>query len=246
MLSGRRICVSSARLLAFGLLLFTRVTVAYQLSATQIGTGKIQGQVVLDSNGSAVSGAIVTAYRISPAPTVSATASTGKDGSFTVSSLTSGQFGLCVKSSTAGLIDPCQWVDLLTTVNVTNGSTTSGVTVRLKAASALSVRVNDTAQVLAQAPGAAAPPHVLVGAFDLKGIFHPLNEAKNDSTGISYELDIPYDFPVRLTVYSLKAQLQTGQSTAVPAAGYSVMVVNPSSGQSPQASFTFNTVGRNP
>jgi len=70
MLSGHRICVASVRLIAVGLILFTRATVAYQLGATLLGTGQIQGQVILDSGGSAVPGATVTAYRISPAPTV--------------------------------------------------------------------------------------------------------------------------------------------------------------------------------
>jgi len=250
MLSQRWMYASCGWLIALALLLFARVTVAYQLGATVANTGQIQGKVVLDSGGAAVSGAVVTAYRISPAPTVSATASTGQDGSFTVSGLSSGQFGLCVKSSTAGFIDPCQWVDLTTTVAVTNGSTTKNVAIRLKAASALNVRLNDAAQVMAltpsATPGAAvSSPHVLVGAFDLKGIFHPLRQTQNDTTGISYELDIPFDFPVRLTVYSASVQLQSSQKAAIPTTGYSVMVVNPS-GQSQQAPFIFNTAGRNP
>jgi len=234
--------VASVRLIAVGLILFTRATVAYQLGATLLGTGQIQGQVILDSGGSAVPGATVTAYRISPAPTVSATASTGKGGSFTVSSLTTGQYGLCVKSATAGLIDPCQWLDLITPVNVTNGNVTAGVTIRLKPASSLSVTINDTALVLPQAAGQAAPPHVLVGAYDLKGFLHPLNQTKS-ATGNSYGLDIPFDFPVRLVVYSAKVQLQTSKGAAVPASGYTVLVVNPSSAPSQQASFSFNTVG---
>lgn len=246
MLSGRWVCVPSGRLIALGLLLFTRVTVAYQLGATAVGTGKIQGKVVLDNGGAAVSASTVTAYRISPAPTVSAKTTTGQDGSYTVSGLTTGQYGLCVIGSTATVLDPCNWLDLETTVSVTNGAATTGVVIRLKQASALNVRLNDTAQVLAQAPGAAAPPHVLVGAYDLKGIFHPLNRTQDDSTGTSYELDIPFDYPVRLTVYSAQIKLQTGQSAPVAASGYSVMVIHPSGQTQQQPSFTFSTVGLNP
>jgi len=205
-------------------------------------SGQIQGKVILNSNAAAVSGATVTAYRMSPAPTVSIKATTGKDGSFTVSGLSSGQFGLCVKSATAGLIDPCQWLDLMTPVSVTNGAVTAGVTIRLKPASALNVTINDTALVLPQAAGQAAPPHVLVGAYDLKGFFHPLNQTKS-ATGNSYELDIPFDFPVRLVVYSAKVQLQTSKGAAVPTSGYSTLVVNPSSAPSQQATFTFSTAG---
>jgi hypothetical protein len=245
MINARRRCASCGWFIVLALFLFARITVADQLGATVVNTGQIQGKVVLDSSGAAVSGAVVTAYRISPAPTVSAKASTGQDGSFTVPGLSSGQFGLCVIGSTATLLDPCKWVDLQTTVKVTDGSATSGVVIRLKQASALNVRLNDVAQALAQTPGGAAPPHVLVGVFDLKGIFHPLNQTQNDSTGVTYELDIPFDYPVRLTVYSVKVKLQTGQSAPVAAAGYSVMVVHPS-GQSQQPSLTFKTVGLNP
>jgi len=67
---------------------------------------------------------------------------------------------------------------LATSVNVAASSLSSGLVVRVKKASTVTVRVNDTAQALAQKPTEAYPPHVLVGAFDMRGGFHPAREVQ--------------------------------------------------------------------
>lgn len=245
---------------------------AFQNSASAAAgaPGQVQGKVVLDSDGSAVPGAAVTVYRIgatqgASAPNsvnsgtvtttaiagstggttaTTASAATAKDGTFSVTGLAAGQFGVCVKDSTSTVIDPCLWPDSLTTVNVASGSLSSGLVVRAKKATLTTVRVNDTGQFLAAASGQATPPHVLIGAFDMRGLFHPAMEVKKDSTGITYQLAMPVDSPVRITAFSAQVKLQTGQGAAVPAQGYSAPAIQPSN-QTQPLSFTFNAVGRN-
>lgn len=241
-----------------------------QAHAFQSSAGQLQGRVVLDSDGSAVSGVTVSLVQISATPratalspinsgmvtvtpivgsigaTGSATAASttpAADGSFSVGGLAPGQFAVCVKDPKAAVIDPCLWTDSRTTVAVTAGNLSSGLVVRVKKASTVSVRVNDTAQALAQKATEAYPPHILVGAFDIRGGFHPALEVQKDSTGITYEIPIPVDSPVRLAVYSAQVQLATGSNAAVPAQGYTTTFVQPSS-QSQTNSLTFNAVGR--
>jgi hypothetical protein len=149
-----------------------------------------------------------------------------------------------VKSTSGALIDPCQWGELRTTVTVADGVTSSGIMVRLKTASALNVRIADTVQAFALKGGESYPPHVMVGPFDMQGVFHPAIEAQKDATGINYQLAIPVDSPVRLTVYSAKVKLVDAQNVPVPPQGHTEIVVHPS-GQSALKSFTFNAVGRN-
>jgi hypothetical protein len=194
------------------------------------------------SGASAAAGASTAPGASSAATT--ATATPANDGSFSVASLAVGQFAICVKDPSGAVIDPCLWTDSRTTVNIVAGNMTSGLVVRVKKASAVSVRVNDTAQALAQKSTDAYPPHVLVGAFDARGGFHPAQEVQKDSTGISYQLPIPVDSPVRVTIYSAQVQLATSSNVSLPAQGYSMTFVQPSS-QSQTNSFTFNAVGRN-
>lgn len=240
------------------------------LSAT---TAQVQGKVVLDSDGSAVSGVTVTLVQVSTTPRAATVGPVGSgaitvtpisggsvggatstattvtttpaaDGSFSAGGLATGQFAVCVRDPKAAVIDPCVWSDSRTTVPITAGNLSSGLVVRVKKASTFSVRVNDTAQALVQKPGEAYPPHVLVGALDARGGFHPAREVQKDSTGITYELPIPVDSPIRVAVYSAQVQLATSSSVSLPAQGYSTTFVQPSS-QSQTNSLTFNAVGRN-
>ncbi len=263
----------AAVLLAWAALVPLRQAHAFQASAsTSAAAAQVQGKVVLDSDGSAVSGVTVTLVQVSTVPRATATSPVGggaitvtpissgssgapstattatttpaADGSFSVGGLATGQFAVCVRDPKAAVIDPCLWTDSRTTVPVTAGNLSSGLIVRVKKASTVSVRVNDTAQALVQKPGEAYPPHVLVGALDARGGFHPAQQAEKDSAGISYQIPIPVDSPIRLTVYSAKVQLATSSNVALPAQGYSTTFVQPS-GQSQTNSFTFNAVGRN-
>jgi hypothetical protein len=166
------------------------------------------------------------------------------NGSFSGAGLATGQFAVCVKDPSAAVIDPCLWTDSRTAVNITAGNLSSGLLVRVKKASTVSVQVNDTAQALAQKPTDAYPPHVLVGAFDARGGFHPARQTQKNSAGISYQLAIPVDSPIRVTIYSAQVQLATSSNVSLPPEGYSTTFVQPSS-QSQTNSLTFNAVGRN-
>jgi hypothetical protein len=260
-------------LLAWAALIPLRPAHAFQAGTTTpaAGAGQVQGKIVLDSDGSAISGVTITLVQVSATPSAisanpvnsgtvtttpvsggsgaagaaaTATTTSAKDGSFSVAGLATGQFAVCVKDPNATVIDPCLWTDSRTIVNVAASSLSSGLVVRVKKASTVGVRVNDAAQALVQKSTDVYPPHVLVGAFDSRGAFHPAREVQKDSTGISYQLPIPVDSPVRVTIYSAQVQLATNSNVSLPAQGYSTTFVQPSS-QTRTNSFTFNAVGRN-
>ena len=239
----RRIIESAAPVFAPALLCLSQV-LGVNAASPPANTGQIQGRVV-DSSGAPVSAASVTAYRVGPTPAPKAASTAAANGSFSISGLGSGRFGLCVTENSGTFIDPCEWSDLQTTVAVTDGQTSSGVTVSLRKASTVNVQLNDPAQVTARAAGESAPPQVLVGVFDLKGIFHPARESKQAGATTSYVISIPVDLPVKLTVYSPKVKLQTAQQAPVAAQGWSQTIVIPSN-QPQSKTFTFNTTGRNP
>ena len=210
-------------------------------TATTSG-GNLQGKVVLDNDGSAVAGVTVVAYKTVVAATAigsSGTAVTAKDGSFTISGLTSGQFRVCVRDSTGTLVDPCQWGDSPKPVALS-----AGLVIRVKKVSTVSVRINDTGQYLIAKSATAPKPHVLVGAYDAQGLFHPAMQTAQDATGVSYQLTISVDTPVRLSLFSAQVKLTDSQNVAIPAQGYATTFIQPSS-QTTQKSFVFNAVGHN-
>ncbi len=81
-------------------------------------SSQIQGTVVAGKTGSALSGATVTAYRISPSPTVRNSATAAKDGTFTMRGLAAGHYGLCVVNNSGTLLNSCEWLSTQTTVDV--------------------------------------------------------------------------------------------------------------------------------
>lgn len=207
-----------------------------------MAAGGIQGKAVSDTDGSPFAGAAVMVYRSGPAPTLSRTVTTTADGSFAVSGLTPGRYGICVKPASGSFIDPCQWGDLLKTVQVSDGLTAAAGAIRLKPATLLRVRINDAAKALEKKNAETFAPHVLVGVFDVRGMFHPAMAAKKDSAGINYELPIPPDLPVTLRVYSAHVKLETEARAPVSAKGYQEVVLQ--SQKSPPKQYTFNVTGR--
>lgn len=214
-----------------------------------VATGSVQGKIVVDSDGSAVSGAsisLVAAGGGTGAGSASAvrTFTSAADGTFTVAGLAAGRYSVCVRDPSGSVIDPCSWTDSLTTLTAAAGNTSTSFTVRVKRASTISVQVNDPAQALALTAADTYPPHVLVGAFGVGGIFHTAREVSNDASGRSFGLSVPVDSPVSLTVYSAQVKLTTDSNQPIPPQGYSVPFVQPSNGAQ-IAPFVFNAVGRN-
>jgi hypothetical protein len=220
------------------LFLIRSTAFAFQSSSS----GGIQGTAALESSGAPLAGATITAVRITPAvPLFTATAVTGLNGSFVVSGLPTGQYGLCIEPK-GNVLDPCQWRSFLTTVNVKAGSTTSGVSIRAKAASSFTLRLNDTGQFLISTAAAQKAPHIVVGVFDGSSVFHPAQESR-DSTGITYRISIPYDVPLKLVVVSPHATLSNALGAALPLQGLSQTILQ-SSSQPQLPTVTFNVTGK--
>lgn len=218
------------------------IAACLSLTPCAFAAGTLSGKVAADVDGAPLAGAKVTVYRSNPAPGVTQTVTTGADGSFSVSGLAPGRYGICVKPASGAYIDPCGWADLLKTVQVSDGATAAAGSIRLRAATVLRVRVNDAAQALAKKAGDKAPPHVLVGVFDFRGMFHAAAEIRRDGAGVSFELPMPPDLPVTLRVYSGQVKLETEQHASVSAKGYSEVVIH--SQKSPPTVHNFNAIGR--
>jgi len=233
------------------------LALAVQMSAQQsppqpepfapvVALGRTQIKIVLDSDGSAVPGVVVSLTSLSGTSAASAIQSfvSAADGSITVPNLAAGRYSVCIKDPKSTVIDPCSWSDSLTVLTAAASGGSNMASVRAKKASSVTVRVNDTAQALVATTATAFPPHILVGVFDGRNTFHPAREIGKDATGVTYQLAIPVDSPIRLTVYSAQVKLATATNQPVPAKGYSTIFVQPSASALTKA-FSFNAVGKN-
>jgi hypothetical protein len=106
------------------------------------------------------------------------------------------------------------------------------------------IRVNDPAQLLPQNEGKTAGAHLLIGIANDGGVFRPAPVISQDATGRNYQIVIPFNHPVNLSVYSSFFQLAGANGISLPRTGTSIPVTV-SSGQQPAAITLLVTGGGN-
>lgn len=208
-------------------------------------TGQIQGQVTAAKGGAAVGDVVVSTYRISPSPVVLGEAIAAKDGTFNITGLPSGHYNVCVLDKSQAFINPCDWLEPNTQIDVTDGKESGPLNLSLKAATVLQVHVNDPGNALTATARDATPPRVLVTIRGVVGAGMIAVEANRTATGVDYQMRVPFDTPLKLQITSKVVALETAAHAAVPPSGLTQDVLLESA-KTQQPAFVFNTTGRNP
>ena len=216
-----------------------------QAATTAQASGQIQGKVVAAKDGKPIGSATVSTYRVRPSPVVLGQSVTAKDGTFTISALPAGYYNLCILDKSGSYANPCEWVDPQTQIDVAGGKTAGPITLSLKATSVLQVHVNDVANALSQLASDASPSWVLVTVRVAGGAGHFAVGANKSAAGVDYQVVVPFDTPLKLSVQSKGVALETASHAAVPAQGLAQDVLLDSS-KAQQPTFVFNTTGRTP
>lgn len=203
----------------------------------------VQGTVVSDS-GAAIANATVFVYPLNPLSRFTTNTVTTAAGGFSIAAVPAGRYGLCARPATSNFVDSCTWgiTRLIVDVPVPPGA--RPISIHLKAASVLKIRINDTGGYLERRPTDKAGPHVLVGVLSL-GKFVPAVVSGQDKTGIDYSLRVPSDTPLPLRVYSMNVKLQDSANAVVASQGYSSVIVQSSANPAPPP-LVFSAVGRLP
>ena len=197
-------------------LAFLIVTSTLALQA-QTATGSIQGTITDATSNKPIAGAFVIAIR-SGLPPVSQTAQTGLDGSYQLQSLPAGAYSLCVQVLGDGYLDPCQFGSPAQPITLTAGQQSAGNVTKLKPASILKVRLNDASGLLTQTTKDGHELDLLIGVFSsgAQRTFYPAHLAGRDKTGSSYQVAIPLDTPLNLSVASSSLNLADAAGAALP------------------------------
>src|SRR5271157_5945662 len=162
-------------------------------------TAQIQGTVQAP-NGTPIPGAVVLARTGPPRQTVATKITSDKAGHFTLANLAAGTYFLCTQIG--HMLDPCVWAPPPSAITVTAGQISTGNVLRLAKGAVLKVRLNDPSQLLKAATPGPTSNHALLGVWTPDKFFFPLTKVAEDSGGRDYQLSVPYDKALTLTVVS--------------------------------------------
>lgn len=207
------------------------------MSVSAAGRGQIS-VTVEGEDGSVVSGAGVF-LRKTLAPGVplrqradwSATASSA--GTVTFNLLPNGRYTLCAQAASGNWLNPCEWGSARPTVVVSAAQRRVGMTLVLKRGAAVSVRVDDPSQSLAQNEGKTPGAHLLLGVRTDAGFFRTASVVAQDPKGRDYSVTIPFDAKMNLVVATSFYRLTDATGAPLAASGAAAIPVAVQSGQAP-------------
>lgn len=179
-------------------------------------TGGISGTVA-DDTGTPVANAMVSAmFHGAPSggqfpPTYHA--KTGSDGKFALTGLAAGIYTLCAANASAGLLDPCLWKAVPTTVTVTASAQAAPVSLVAARGVQINIQVNDPQGLLA---ASGAVDDIMIGTKGASAAspFLGAHLLSKNSTGKTVSLLVPPSQSVGIFVSSQLFQLGDSQGNA--------------------------------
>ncbi|MGD0774772.1 MAG: carboxypeptidase-like regulatory domain-containing protein [Candidatus Solibacter sp.] len=124
---------------------------------------------------------------------VSSAVSTGADGTYAATQLPAGNCLLCVNAP--GYLASCDWAASHRAA-ITDGQQLDFGTIALAKAATVTIRLDDPLH-LVQSAAKLAPPLAL-GIVGYGRKFHPAQQVASDSTGRTFQVDVPYGTPLNV------------------------------------------------
>jgi hypothetical protein len=225
---------------------------AFGQTGKQTATASIAGKVLDAKTAKPISAAWVFANRAGAPPLVKNTKS-GGDGAFQIQGLPAGTYSLCVQVAGDQYLDPCSWANTPTSVALTAGQAATGVSLKLAAASILSIQVQDPQNALGQTTKDGRHPDLTLGVWGPKGLYYPAHASGGPAVpstaptlqgeaSYSYRLAVPLD--TALNFYIASHDLKLGDASGVALAGnMSQQSFLQATGNSNPKSFAFTVLG---
>lgn len=226
----------------------TILTFACALMLVRTSAAELIGGIVKGADGSTITTGQVSASREADSLRLklgrtSASAAIRPDGTFQLPELVGGSYRICARAPGTTWIDSCQWGLQGTTVSLSASQPSPNVTIVLKKGALVIVRVDDPAQLLSIHEGKTPGAHLLMGVGTDSHFFQAAAVASQDGAGRNYQLLIPFDRPINISVGSGFFQLSDATGRVLPKFGNLIPVLVPS-GQQP-ATLRLTVSGRN-
>jgi len=205
-------------------------------------TVALRGTVADSATKQPIAGAFVSATtaQLPGAPSAKrVTVQSGADGSFSFGQLLPGTYGLCVQPTTEGYLDPCVWSPPAPTVTLIAGQAFSGYVLPIKRGAVVTVHIDDPQGLVWQKGAKGSLPDLELGVMTPQATLRTARMAGVTATGTDYQLTVPFDVSLKLSIRSFHLQLQdstgatlvngssqtfTQPSSALTAAGFSYTV----------------------
>jgi hypothetical protein len=205
-------------------------------------TAGISGMLKSGATNAALSGETVTVYR-SSTPVYRAQTTTGIDGSFTIPSLPSGTYRICVDATKDQHLDPCSWNDNPPSITVADGQASAGNVITVAKGAKLTITVVDPHQYLQARTGDLGPGHVFLALVTSKGAPIPIPLVQMSGNTLQQQLVIPADTSFQVLAFSKEVTLADPNQKPVPASG-GIFSVSVSSNASQTAPVILQVTGR--
>src|SRR5271157_3171831 len=193
----------------------------------QTGTASIAGAVLDSKTLKPIPGALVIA-NFQGMPPLAKNTKSGGAGEFQIQGLPAGKYSLCVQAAGDQFLDPCMWTGIPTSVTLTAGQAATGVSLKLTAASILSIQVQDPQKALSQKTKDGRRPDLTLGVWGPKGLYYPAHGSgipapagganpQGAATSYSYRLAVPHDTTLNFYIASHDLKLGDATGVALPA-----------------------------
>lgn len=201
-------------------------------------TGQVLG-ALKGEDGTAIVGGYVSMVLLPPhpkrLPRTDWTAVTGAGGTFQFRGLNDGQYSLCAQAPGSTWLNPCEWGSQAVRVVMSPAQPLATVTMVMKKGAAVSIRLEDPGQLLAQHDGKTPGADVLIGVGNDGSAFLPARVVSRGPNGKDLQVVIPFNSPVRLVVQSSFFQLADESGVPLPKARSTSIPLTVPTGQQPPA-----------
>lgn len=150
----------------------------------------------------------------------------GTSGAFQFVGLPEGDYTLCPSLPNSTLLNPCAWGLPTPIATITSSNPTANIAVTLKRGAVVPIRIDDSAQLLAQHEGKTPGAGLLVQVSDgVPGsFFRRVPVVSQDSTGRDLQIVVPFNTPLTLYIHStfyhvsdaIGVPLGQGATTRIP------------------------------
>jgi hypothetical protein len=186
-------------------------------------------------------------------PPLAKNTKSGGAGEFQIQGLTAGKYSLCVQAAGDQYLDPCLWTGSPTTVTLTSGQSAAGLSVKLTAASILTIQVQDPQKALSQKTKDGRRPDLTLGVWGPKGLYYPAHGSGSPAAavtgsvqaggpGYSYQLAVPRDTALNFFIASHDLKLGDATGVALPT-NASQQAFQHATGDANPKSFAFTVLG---
>ncbi|MBI1898206.1 MAG: carboxypeptidase regulatory-like domain-containing protein [Acidobacteria bacterium] len=199
-------------------------------------TGVITGSLTGD-DGTHIGGGYVTLRRLPPHPQrvrqTSWTAVTAAGGAFRFEGLNDGTYQLCAQVPRSTWLNPCEWGAQPPVVVLSAAQGFAVVTLVIKKAAVVPIRLDDPGQLLAQDEGRTPGANLLIGVANDARWFRPAAVTSRDVGGKNYQVLVPFNSTVNIIVSSPFFQLADAGGVPLPRTRATAIPVTVPAGQQP-------------